>query len=200
MGSFLKKYSLTILTLTISILTLFVYVRQTSLLTKQTSILIQQTKASSWPYLSIVPNYEKTEDGGYSKYEILVVNNGTGPAIIEKVVVRLNGKEYLNWDDFYSILPTGFKQGQTKSHTLYQQVLKPGDIYTLVGWNKNMDVASYLLEHGILSDLEIAICYKSFFDEYWTITTKGFSLEKHPQIERIQSDECQLQANTYFIE
>lgn len=196
----LKKYSLTILTLTISVLTLFVYVRQTNLLSKQTETLIQQSKVSLWPYLVINTNMAFNDDGTLSKYSIVVYNSGTGPAIIEKVVLSLNGKEFRSWDDFYShVLPDTVRHVQATIHTLHQQVVSTSETYTFIGWDRDIAVANYLLEKGVLADLKVSICYKSVFDECWTVTAKNFSPLGQLQIERVQSDRCQLEATTYFV-
>lgn len=197
---FLKQNSLTILTVTVSILTLMIYVRQTNILSKQTEMLLEQSKASSWPYLSIGADMSfDDENMSFGEYRVIVANFGVGPAIIEKVVIKVKDKEFSNWDEFTQhFFPDNMSKKFTR-HSLYDRVIMPGDMVTVIDLHQNLPMADHLYKKDVLKNLEIMICYKSVYNDYWMVSCKDFSSLKKSNISRSQSTSCQLKAKTYFM-
>jgi len=195
--NFFKKNLATILALTVSLLTLFVYVRQTNILSEQTKLLAEQTRASLWPHVCIESSISH---GGFypliTSFSIIVRNDGTGPAIVEHVVLKINGIEVETWDDFEEKVSPPFEFGYSNDG-LFDKVIMPGESIKFVEFSNNFELLNYLYsEH--FDHLEIAICYKSIYNEYWTVVNKGFG-NKQTVVERYQSDACK-QNVTYFIE
>ena len=191
-SKFLKNNSANILALTVSVLTLFIYVRQTN-------ILAEQTRASLWPYVSInhITSNEGTIHPIISSFNITVKNSGTGPAIVERVVVKINSIEVEFWGDLYNKVSPPFDFGCT-NETLFGKVIMPGETIKFIDFSNNFELMNYLYsEH--FDNLEIAICYKSVYDEYWTVSVKGFGWKQHI-IERQKSNKCTLNATTYFVQ
>ena len=191
-----RKNTLTILALTISLFTLFMYVRQTN-------ILVQQTKASSWPYLVLGKSlYQSTSYSDSSlvnidTLEIYVTNKGTGPAIIERAIVKINDEEIKVWYDLYKVVSVPDSIEITHViRPIYQEVIMPGEKILLINWNGNPEMASYI--NSKIQNLEIAICYQSIHGDYWTVSRKDFV--GVGDISRIQSKDCNLNAKTYFVQ
>lgn len=202
-GSFLRRNSLTILTLTISVLTLFVYVRQTNLLSEQTEALIRQNKASFWPHLTIgagMSARESKEGVVFDEYNISVMNQGVGPAIIEKVVVKVKEKEYSSWKELFDdYLPDTIAR-EYRQGILSKNVFLPGKYEQIINFQHNLEIVNLLHSKNVLQNLEIIVCYKSIYDEYWTVTINDISHYTKTQIEWVKSDACLLEAKTYFAD
>ena len=188
---FIKNNSASILALTVSTLTLFIYVRQTN-------ILAEQTRASLWPYVKI--DYEASNAETFphiNTFYITVNNSGTGPAIVERVVLKVNGIEIANWDDFFEKLSIPFDLVKYSNNSLWDRVIMPGETIKFIDFSNDFELMNYLYpEH--FDNLEIAICYKSVYEEYWTVIVKGFGGNEHV-IERHKSKKCVLKASTYFL-
>jgi len=202
-AQFLKNHLLTIITLTVSLFTLLMYVRQTNLLTKQTDILIQQNKATTWPHLYVgrsVSFDRGNTDGIPNMCNILIINQGNGPAIIEKVVMRLDGNEVERWNDFYKLakVPSDINCFQNNS-PLRNRVIKPAETIELISWYDHPQLIKYI--YPKLKDLELEICYRSVLNEYWTIKRSSFEGESYYDDNVITYQEgCQLKAEKYFKE
>ena len=187
----LKANTALILTLTISITTVFIYVRQTTLLT-------QQIKASSWPYLEI--NLQRGfEQGKLTIFKIVISNKGNGPAIIEKVVVKYKDAPISKWSDFYKRLITPGSMTGHANALISQTVIMPGESIVFADWEYNLDFANHAYEYGIFNEVDISICYKSTFDEYWTVSRSGFHTNMERTV-RTESNKCSLNSDIYFIE
>jgi hypothetical protein len=51
--------------------------------------------ANSWPFLTWTTSYD--HDGGRHTFSLLLINSGVGPAKLEKLVVRYDGKPVRGW-------------------------------------------------------------------------------------------------------
>ncbi len=51
--------------------------------------------ANSWPFLTWTTSYD--HDGGRQTFSLMLVNSGVGPAKLEKLVVRYDGKPVRGW-------------------------------------------------------------------------------------------------------
>ena len=188
---YIKNNLASIIALTFSALTLYIYVRQTN-------ILAEQTRASLWPYVQISCGMG-IEETFLKTFYISVSNSGTGPAIIEHVVVKINGIEVENWDDFFKKVSPPFEiLFGISINSLRDRVIMPGQNFKFIEFSNNFELLNYLHpEH--FNNMEIAICYKSVYNEHWTVSFKGLGGDE-PVIERHnKSKKCTLNATTYFM-
>jgi hypothetical protein len=63
----------------------------------QARVAEKQAHASVWPYLSI--GYDIIDEGPRKGFTWTVENHGLGPALIQSVIITLDGKPYTNWSD-----------------------------------------------------------------------------------------------------
>ncbi|WP_029903437.1 hypothetical protein [Prevotella sp. 10(H)] len=199
-GRFLKSNLLTIMALAVSLFTLIMYIQQTALLTRQTDILIEQNKASTWPHLYIGRGVGFQSEGQPTEFDINITNQGNGPAIIEKVVMRLDGVEIESWSDLR-------KQMQIPEHIksspeiepLRNKVIMPGQMIVIISWLQSPDILQYMYPKFL--NLEMEICYRSVLNEYWTVKRKSFHESKEFDDDIITyKDGCELNAKKYFKE
>ncbi|MCC6726619.1 MAG: hypothetical protein IT258_19110 [Saprospiraceae bacterium] len=133
----------------------------------------QQQLASVWPYLSISGNGTANEKE--QAWGIKVTNNGLGPAIIERVELRLDGKT-LPSDVFMETLRTE----NTKTDSLLRldftsNDIGSGSVYAAgftEDWVKFLQVfegrpPSKTASSVYLPRVSLSIYYKSLYDEHW---------------------------------
>lgn len=175
---------------------LFVSTRQANIMNEQTKILLEQAKSNLWPSLSIgmTRDVEYNELKGYSYH---ISNRGTGPAIIEQTFISIDDKYISDWSELYEILEI---PDSIKSHSndiLLKRVIKPNEDFQLIDWTHNPDLMKkiYTESHRI----NIIICYKSVYGDYWQINRKGFknNLERNNSLEL---KECNNLNEKVFIE
>ncbi|MDR2956353.1 MAG: hypothetical protein LBV43_14870 [Prevotella sp.] len=199
---FLRKNGLVIMTLTVSICTLAIYVRQTNLLSKQTEALISQNEAAAWPRIilgsNIVSNPNPTSDNDVIKeFTIIIANVGNGPAIIERIVVRIDGIEVENWKELFQ--HKNIEYGSHNGETIFGSVRSAG-IYTT--WYTALIPEQATAFHHASENMEIEICYSSVFGDFWTVTKKGFRLDRKNILPVYEGPhkEYLLKAEKYFNE
>lgn len=204
-NNFLKNNTLTILALLISVFTLIMYIRQTNLLTRQTNILIEQNKATTWPYLYIGRSIAHVKDSAanqysVSYYNISITNQGNGPAVIEKAVLRLDGIEMETWDDLYRYtqVPEHISRRSDNS-TLRNTVIMPGGRIVLINWSDNLPLLNHI--YAKFDSLELEICYRSVLNEYWTVKRSSFDeLSYYEKDIMTHLEGCQINTSKYFKE
>ncbi|MTI33346.1 hypothetical protein [Xanthovirga aplysinae] len=162
----------------ISVCALFVSVfqarvmqNQVSLMREQGQVMRTQAKASLWPYLHIEVNRSE-EMAGVSKYEVVVSNQGTGPAIVEGV--RLHFENYLikDWGQLFDFIdPDSLFIGTVSKSNLNGKVLRAGEELRFIGLNGNPVVANPIIKN--IDKVHLEVCYRSVFDEFWSIKRRG---------------------------
>lgn len=151
---------------------LFVSIRQASIMNRQTEILIQQAKASAWPILEIGLSRGFDSLGNITNYLLGVSNKGNGPAIIEAVKLSYKGRSAQKWGDLIEL--TGIPDSISITYTndiISNRVLAPGGELLMLDLSFNPLLMRWVFSHA--DKLEIAICYRSIFDEHWTVTRRG---------------------------
>jgi len=103
----------------ISFCAFFVSIYQTQALKTQTEIMQEQQHASVWPRLFISRNT------GPNIHQIVLQNDGVGPAIIKSVEISLDGKTYKSWDDLFSAI-NGKKDNSISKSFVNNRVIKSG--------------------------------------------------------------------------
>ena len=192
----LRNNLIAIISLLVGVFTLLMYIKQTNLLTKQTNILIEQNKAATWPYLFIGKNMVNPTDS-ITHFKILITNQGNGLAIIEKVVLRLDGVELRSWSDFYREMKVSFTNLVHYNSPIRNKVLMPGEELSVIGWD-NAELLTFMYDRFM--NLEMEICYRSVLGEYWTVKRTSFHESKSSDDIMFYEDGCRISATTYFRE
>jgi hypothetical protein len=155
----------------------------------QTRLMQSQARASVWPYLTIGYTYSNNVDK--DGYILNVDNNGVGPARVETVVVRVDGKPMKHWDDVLAALGVPPPRPAMATTTLAGDVIPPNlnRETTIQAIRVNdRDVAAKF--KAAEQRLAIDICYCSVYDECWTA---------HWQQSRAESVErCEAQGLVQF--
>ena len=159
----------------ISLCALFVSIYQTRVLSQQQEVMAEQqrimtesAKAQLWPYLEVDRTRGSKDGITLDTLEFTIVNNGTGPAVIEGATVQYQENYAKDWGNLFSLtnLPDTVS-GLVNNSTLSLGVLPAGQSRTILGLSINPP----LMEHmGRIIDNEgftITICYRSVFDDYW---------------------------------
>lgn len=156
----------------ISLITLFVFIYQTNLMRKQ-------------QYLSVLPYLSVGIENGFSPdYKLVLTNNGIGPAFIESVRVKYEGKEYDK--DLPSLLlsiDVGFDTLSSVSYSnIYAgRMIPAGERVEILAVDNSLEDARLLLK--ILADLQengfdFELIYRSIYEEKWRLTANSTVPEK----------------------
>ena len=158
---------------------LIVSSRQASIMNKQTQILLEQSKSSAWPSLSLQMGRTMNENE-LTNYSIIVTNNGTGPAIVEQVILTYDDKPVANWKEFYSTLKVSDSIPLVHTNSLlFNRVIRANEQFNLISWPQKKELRNYI--HNKADKLKIEIYYKSVYNDYWKTERLGFksNLEKN---------------------
>ena len=115
--------------------------------------------ASVWPHLELGITYTPQTAG------MQVSNSGIGPAIVQSVVVSVDGRSARSWPEvFKALLPSPARQYNSSS--VGDRVIRAGET---VNW---FQLPSDALPPDIqtrLARVVIEICYASVYDEHWIV-------------------------------
>ncbi|CAM1357747.1 hypothetical protein [Tenacibaculum xiamenense] len=180
-----------------SIGALVVSTRQASIMNEQTKIILEQSKSSAWPSLSIGMSRTVDEDG-VSDFLFTISNRGTGPAIVEQTYISYNGTYISNWSEFYELLkvPDSIKISH-RNDILLNRVIKPSEDFNLIDWSNNKPLMKFIYPKA--DAIEIIICCKSVYGDYWQVRRKGMknNLERNITLE---VEQCNNLNKTTFQE
>jgi hypothetical protein len=144
----------------------------------QTRIQQAEAHASVWPYLAINRSY--FDSGEHQGFNLEVANHGVGPAKVESIVIRVDGKPVTTWDGVLQLLlgKTRANTGNVTFSTLGRFVLPP---------DSNRDTAKTMLHLYAPDDaramdqaarrLDIEACYCSVYEQCWIARSAGQPLE-----------------------
>lgn len=188
--------------LLVSFVALFVSVRQTSIMSEQTRLLVEQNKASAWPHIEIDLNkgfVGNREDGfKINQFEVVITNKGTGPAIVESVRVLFDGKAASSWGKLFQLadIPDSIPSGVSNS-TVMNSVIASNERVNMLNLSNNQQLMEFVYEHG--DKISIEICYKSVYDDHWTVRRVGFRTNlEQPKTERVEA--CTANPEELFLE
>ena len=133
----------------------------------EANILKSQQKSMVWPYLSVGTNFS---DSGFSA---TVYNNGTGPAIVKSVEVRVGSKPVGTIFELLEAIKPGHSLGYDvlRQNKVNNYVFRPGEEVEIIGfpWNdENREIAGL-----IYKKVRILICYESVLGESWIYDSKN---------------------------
>jgi hypothetical protein len=134
-------------------------------------------EANSWPFLS----YGSANGPAIS---MSIVNDGIGPAKIEALEVKWQGRSKRDPYDFLGAC-CDFKKGtaDVEYEVISGRVLPAGKSVNILKFPRTPnDAASWnaLNRARISQHLSVEVCYCSVFDECWTEDIVRFSLQPHP--------------------
>ncbi|WP_417881856.1 hypothetical protein [Xanthomarina gelatinilytica] len=153
-----------------SVLALLISLGTFSLLFYEIKLTREQQYVSVLPYLSISQSIPST-----GNYKLYVVNDGIGPAFIEEVRFKYNGKIYKGdgyhvYKEFYkdkskndAIYSSGFKSGN---------MLPPGSSSNIIGTSSNEETVNRIRDLFMNNDMIIEIIYASVYGEKWIFNNR----------------------------
>jgi hypothetical protein len=164
---------------------------------KQTEILMEQTKANSWPNLSF--RMERSiSNNEVDSYGFIIVNSGTGPAIIENTIITYNGLPVQNWMEFYEAINVPDSINLSYANLpLIDTVIKANEDFNLIDWSINKRLMNFIYQKA--DKIKIQICYKSVYGDYWTIEREGFKSNLERVI-RKETNSCKSTKTKSFLE
>jgi hypothetical protein len=146
----------------------------------EASLQRKHDRAEVWPHVEVSVY---VSPAGATVY---LENSGIGPAIINSVVVTVDGHPQRNWADAAQAL-VGGNPGLTQTSTVVNRALRPGDRVTMVGIGKERLKGFW----QYVGRLAVRVCYASVFDDHWLLSDDrlgGTSVWK-------PVDSCQPQAS-----
>lgn len=135
----------------------------------EANILKSQQRSMVWPYLSVGTTYN---DKGFSAE---VFNNGTGPAIVKSVEIRVGSKAVEDVFDLINVL----KPDNTLGYDILRQnkvnnyVFRPGEEVEMIGFPWNDETRK--LAELMYDNVQIVICYESVLGDSWVYDSKDDS-------------------------
>lgn len=131
----------------------------------QTHIIQSQYAATIWPYLDISTNAITSRH-----MEVVLTNDGLGPALIRSAQLFVDGHHMARWDGLTSIV-----QRDANGHAEFgssainaSSTLRPGDAEKIIQVKLGSNVSpSVLLKHETV----IQICYCSLNNSCWRVRT-----------------------------
>lgn len=127
----------------------------------ETSLIRQAQKGSVWPALG--GGYSYNQDG----FSYLLENAGVGPAIIEYIILTVDGEPLETWDQYFD------KLGARVSNYLVTQasgrIVSPQSRIDIlfIPPKENIDLIAKEQER-----VDVEICYCSVYEDCWIVTKK----------------------------
>ena len=169
---------------------------QQEVMAEQQRIMTESAKAQLWPNVAIGRN-RGYEEGVINTLKFVVVNSGTGPAIIEGMSVQYEGKYAYDWGDLFNLTSlSDTVPVVANTASIIGGVLPAGESITILGLSENQPLMEHMArvieEEGFI----INICYKSVFDDHWLREHK-FGQHGIDQITSV--DSCAIADSVAFI-
>ena len=147
---------------------------QQRIMAEQQRIMTESAKAQLWPNVEI-SRYRANKQDSIYQLGFTVANTGTGPAIIEGITIKYQGKYAKSWKSLFKLI----NLPDTISSTVDNQLLS-GRVVQAGEQTTFLDVSSYPPLMNYLARIlfqeenppEITVCYKSVFNDYWLLTTE----------------------------
>jgi hypothetical protein len=145
----------------------------------QAKIAERQAHASVWPYVSI--DYDINDQGDRSGFIWTVQNNGLGPALIQSVIVSVDGQPQQDWKGVCRAL--GIKENFASTMSEVSGRVLPPDT------NRETTIdAIHVISPGVAKvffenrkRLSMEICYCSVYEECWVA---HFGKQKVDKVDR----------------
>ncbi|MFK7933301.1 MAG: hypothetical protein AB8G22_07315 [Saprospiraceae bacterium] len=153
----------------ISLVTLIVFIYQTN-------IMREQQRLSVLPYLMIA-----NENGQTPNHKLTLRNTGIGPAFIESVVITSKKKKYEM--DLPTFLYTHVPEMDSINNLGYSnifagQLIPAEQVIPILEFDNSWEDVKKMLVILDELEIEIAIIYKSIYEERWLLSSAKFAPEK----------------------
>jgi hypothetical protein len=120
----------------------------------------QHARAAAWPHVELTTNVSP------AGVKITALNSGIGPATLDSVDVRVDGRPAAAWEDVFARVLV--KQPESYSLTsITGRVLRPGDELVVVQVPADVVPTDVMAR---LASVGVTICYSSVFQEHWRLT------------------------------
>ena len=146
----------------ISVSTLVVYIYQSNLMK-------QQQKMSVWPHLTYGPSW------GADYLNVILINRGIGPAIIENVNIEFDGQTLEGIHQIMDMIPDSLKSTFNYSSIWPGMVVMSGEDIEMLRI-REPNTVSYLMNAITDNRILIQICYRSVYGDTWV--TNGYQVEE----------------------
>lgn len=119
----------------------------------------QQVRAQVWPHLIV----------GYTdpQREMVVLNKGVGPALIESVQVTVDGKPQQNWTAVFHAMGMKLADDNWQQSTLNGNVLSAGEQLSFMSLPTQAEYQQFRQLDSAGSPVQVRICYCSTLGECW---------------------------------
>lgn len=143
----------------------------------QTRIIQSQYAATIWPYLSVDTNIINPRH-----VEVIVTNDGLGPALIRSAQLFVDGRHVPSWENFTSLLSRDVPRGSATvgSSTINASTtIRPGDTHHLITVQLGPKASPEVLRRHRIA---LRFCYCSLNDACWTLhAMPGTVTGEYPQ-------------------
>jgi hypothetical protein len=144
----------------------------------------EYSRASVWPSLQIGRSFNISQN--QKTYKYVVLNNGTGPAIIKSVELSYKNNYYKTWQELFNEFGIE-KSNFSQAHISTTVVPTNKQINALVTDNPLLVDSLLMPDKGF----HVAICYCSIFDECWRVSGDS---------QRQEVDQCIIDPQKTFIQ
>jgi hypothetical protein len=145
----------------------------------QAKIAEKQAHAAVWPYVSI--DYDVNDQGARSGFIWTVENNGLGPALIQSVIVSVDGKPQRSWDEVCKALGITRTFSSTMSEVSGRVLPPDTGRETTIDAIHVMSPAEAKIFYEGRKRLAMEICYCSVYEECWVA---HFGKQKVDKVDR----------------
>jgi hypothetical protein len=125
----------------------------------ETSLIRQAQKGSVWPALG--GGYSYNQDG----FSYLFENAGVGPAIIEYIVLTVDGEPVENWSQFFDKL--GIDIGNYLVTQASGRIISPQSRVDILSIPPQENIDEFARQQ---SRVDVEVCFCSVYDDCWVIT------------------------------
>lgn len=137
----------------------------------QTRVIGAQYAATIWPYLTVNENYNGRQQ------QIVLANDGMGPALIRSARLDLDGRPLQSWTAYMTRLMSDIegapRLGQSVGFTAQGvgagSTLRPGASLTLFSASFSRGIASTAIGAILKHRLDLRFCYCSLNGSCWTM-------------------------------
>jgi hypothetical protein len=148
----------------VSLATLVVYIYQARIMIKQAEIMQSQQHISVWPHLESTTAVTST-NGVPSEAYFEIENKGIGPAIVKKVVMKVDGEIMKNNNELFKTL-VGSDTLNISTTSVLNRVIAPGEKIRAF----HVVVPELITQFAISiqkKKFEFIICYCSVYNDCW---------------------------------
>jgi len=150
---------------------LIVSISSVLMLGYQTNLIQQQYSATIWPYLSV----STTTNPDSGSREILLENDGLGPALVRSAQLEIDGKPASSWNDYLAVLMGDLRRENRVRHISIGSSTSDLSASTIVRAGQSQNLLKVFLSPSARIDvllrhsLAIEVCYCSLNNSCWQL-------------------------------